>query len=74
MIGERPESCLRCGGSGVVSFLTHLNIEDRRFCPECKAGWEMIEKIERIVAQAREDQSGGMAASFAGWRGNVSGL
>lgn len=74
MADRESKSCLQCGGFGVVSFLTHFNIEDRRFCPECKAGWEMVEKIDGIVTQARKDQSSGMSVSFAGWRGNIFGL
>ena len=53
---EESKLCELCGGSGIVSYFSeHPNLRDQRFCPECLAGWALVETIFQIVVSSRED-------------------
>ena len=49
---ERPGPCRKCAGVGfVVGLLEYPSIETGSCCPNCEAGWRLVEAIAEIVSR-----------------------
>ena len=48
------KDCPACKSTGIVCHTSDSPIlEDRRFCPNCRAGWALFEKVSEIISRNR---------------------